>query len=417
MNEGIKLIGPFWQLLPMTNLPLKGPLIDEAMTITADGALLCQNGRIVAVGEFEALRKGNNVREKYIEYIEEPTVALPGFIDAHTHICFAGSRATDYAMRLAGKTYLEIAESGGGIWDTVGKTRQASFEELMVLTLERAAQSLRAGVTTVEVKSGYGLNARDELKMLKAIQEADRATAVDLIPTCLAAHIKPKDFDGDRRKYLSFIASELLPEIWRQKLARRLDIFVEETAFSVLDAEWFLRQGQALGFDITIHADQFSSGGSELAVKLGAFSADHLEASNEKDVERLAQSAVSAVVLPGASLGLGLPFAPARKLLDAGCSLAIASDWNPGSAPMGDLLTQTALLGAYEKLSTTETLAGLTVRAAHALRLADRGQLAPGFLADMIAFPTMDYREILYQQGRLKAGRVWKRGKTVLNSI
>lgn len=401
----------------MTNLLLKGPLTDEAMPIIADGALLCQNERIVAIGEFEALRKGNNVREKYIEYIEEPTVALPGFIDAHTHICFAGSRAADYAMRLSGKTYLEIATSGGGIWDTVGKTRRASFEELAILTLERARQLLQAGVTTIEVKSGYALNLRDELKMLKAIREANRATVVDLIPTCLAAHIKPKDFDGDHRKYLSFIATELLPEICRQKLARRLDIFVEDTAFSVSDAEWFLRRGQALGFDITIHADQFSSGGSGLAVKLGAFSADHLEASNEKDVERLAQSAVSAVVLPGASLGLGLPFAPARKLLDAGCSLAIASDWNPGSAPMGDLLTQAALLGAYEKLSTTETLAGLTVRAAHALRLADRGQLAPGFLADMIAFPTMDYREILYQQGRLKAGRVWKRGKTVLNSI
>lgn len=411
MKKEIKLIGPFWQLLPMTGLPLRGPLSDNALPVLEDGAVLCSEGRVVEIGEFEALRKGHNIRDEQIIHLNEPLVGLPGLIDAHTHICYAGSRAGDYAARLAGKTYLEIAQAGGGIWDTVQRTRRASFEELAIITRKRAEWLLRQGVTTAEVKSGYALNVREELKMLRVIHAVDQALAIDLVPTCLAAHIKPKDFDGSPRQYLAHVAADLLPEVLRDKLARRLDIFVEETAFSVEDAEWFLRQGQALGFTITIHADQFSAGGSQLAVELGAHSADHLEASGEEDIQRLAQSEVSAVVLPGASLGLGIPFAPARRLLDAGCSLAIASDWNPGSAPMGDLLSQAALLGAYEKLTMTETLAGITHRAAHALRLVDRGSLQPGYLADMVAFETTDYREIIYQQGRLRAKAVWKHGR------
>ena len=404
------LIGPFRQLLPMTGLSLRGPLSDDAFPVLKDGAVLCQDGRILAVGAFEFLRKANNIREEHIFYLEEPLVGLPGLIDAHTHICFGGSRASDYAARLAGKTYLEIAQAGGGVWDTVQKTRKASFEELAVVTRQRARALLEQGVTTAEVKSGYALNIEDELKMLRVIREVDQTLVIDLIPTCLAAHIKAKDFDGSDRQYLAHIATDLLPEVLRQKLAKRLDIFVEETAFSIEDAEWFLNRGKALGFNITIHADQFSSGGSELAVKVGAHSADHLEASSEEDIERLARSEVSATVLPGASLGLGLPFAPARRLLDAGCSVAIASDWNPGSAPMGDLLTQAALMGAYEKLTLPETLAGITCRAAHALRLADRGSLQTSYLADFVAFPTTDYREIFYQQGRLKPKMAWKEG-------
>lgn len=410
MKNKTTLIGPFWQLLPMTGLPLRGPLSDAALPVLEDGAVLCSEGRIVAIGEFEALRKGHNVREENIVHLTEPMVGLPGLIDAHTHICYAGSRAGDYSARLAGKTYLEIAQSGGGIWDTVQRTRRASFEELAIVTRKRAEWLLRQGVTTAEVKSGYALTVREELKMLRVIRSVDQALAIDLVPTCLAAHIKPKDFDGTSRDYLAHIAAHLLPEALRDELARRLDIFVEDTAFSVADAEWFLQRAKALGFSITVHADQFSTGGSQLAVELGAHSADHLEASGEEDIRRLAQSEVSAVVLPGASLGLGIPFAPARRLLDAGCSLAIASDWNPGSAPMGDLLTQAALLGAYEKLTMTETLAGITYRAAHALRLEDRGSLQPGRLADIVAFSTTDHREIFYQQGRLRVRAVWKRG-------
>ena len=172
----------------------------------------------------------------------------------------------------------------------------------------------------------------------------------------------------------------------------------------------YLSDAKKLGFDITIHADQFTTGGSELAVKLGALSADHLEASTEREIDMLAQSDVVSVALPGASLGLGMQFTPARKLLDAGASLAISTDWNPGSAPMGDLLVQASLLGIYEKLSSAELLAGITFRAAKALGLSDRGRLSVGFQADMIAFPVKDYRDVFYNQGRVKPSMVWKKG-------
>ncbi|MEO1587001.1 MAG: amidohydrolase family protein, partial [Bacteroidota bacterium] len=231
------------------------------------------------------------------------------------------------------------------------------------------------------------------------------------IPTCLAAHIPPKDRTGNASSYLKEIQEELWPILLREGLTKRMDIFVEEGAFSVEEARVYLKAAQTAGFDLTLHVDQFHPGSSLLAVELQALSADHLEASGTREIQALAQSDVVAVALPGASLGLGDRFTPARKLLDAGASLAIASDWNPGSAPMGQLLLQAALLSVYEKLSTAETLAGLTVRAASALNLQDRGKLVPDCRADIIAFPVDDYREILYQQGSLLPHRVWMRGQ------
>jgi imidazolonepropionase len=189
-----------------------------------------------------------------------------------------------------------------------------------------------------------------------------------------------------------------------------MDIFVEKGAFSTDLARPFLEQAKNSGFGITVHADQFTTGGSKLAVEMGACSADHLEASGDEEISLLAKSNVVAIALPGASLGLGMPFAPARKLLDGGVCLAIATDWNPGSAPMGDLLLQAALLSAFQKLTAAETFSAITFRAATALRIQDRGTLASGKKADMIAFPTKDYREILYHQGKLKPNIVWKNG-------
>jgi imidazolonepropionase len=273
---------------------------------------------------------------------------------------------------------------------------------------------LQEGVTTIEVKSGYGLSLEEELKMLRAIKGAGLLTKATLIPTCLAAHMVPKDFAGSETEYLDQVLHTLLPAVQQAALAARIDIFIEETAFSATTAMDFLAQAKQLGFDITVHADQFSSGGSAVAVATGASSADHLEASNETDISRLASADIVSVVLPGASLGLGMHYAPARRLLDAGSCVAIASDWNPGSAPMGDLLLQAALLSAAEKLSTAEVLAGLTSRAAKALQLKDVGRLAPGFAADMQAYPTADYRDLLYYQGKMKPIQVWKAGEKIL---
>ena len=388
------LIGPFTQLLTMDNLPERGKLSDEQLEIIPDAGILHQEGRILAVGNFERLRRDNPDAE--IEFFEGDFVCLPGMIDVHTHICWAGSRANDYAMRLAGKTYLEIAEAGGGIWSTVMKTREASVEELAELTFERAEKLYQQGVTTIEVKSGYGLSVEQEFKMLKAIKLANEKSRAELVPTCLAAHMKPKDFVGTEREYLQHIVENLLPEVKKQNMAGRVDIFVEKGAFSVSDAKYYLSEAKKMGFDAVIHGDQFSANCASLAAELQAVSIDHLEYADEREIEILAKSDVIPVVLPGASIGLGEKFAPARKLLDAGCSLVIASDWNPGSAPMGNLLVQAAILGAYEKLSMAETWAALTCRAARALKRNDIGVLKKGNKADFIVFETGDYREVLY---------------------
>lgn len=410
----MKLIGPFKQLLTMDGLPSRGPLSDDQLYIIPGGGILVEEGIIQSVGNFMELKKQTNPAN--IELLEDDYVGLPGMIDVHTHICWAGSRARDYAMRLSGKTYLEIAAMGGGIWDTVKKTRAASLKELTEITVERANTLLKRGITTIEVKSGYGLSVEDELKILESILEANKITEADLVSTCLAAHILPKDFKGTEEEYLKHIIYDLFPEIIKKDLAKRVDIFVEKTAFSIPAAKEYLLKAKEMGFDIVVHGDQFTTGVASVAAEAGAISIDHLEAADDKEISFLAKKKIIPVVLPGASLGLGEPFAPARKLLDAGTSLVIASDWNPGSAPMGNLLVQAAILGTAQKLTMTETWAAITYRAANALNKTDRGILKKGNLADIIAFKTNDYKEILYQQGQLSPDKVWKTGKNAIQT-
>lgn len=405
------LIGPFTQILTLAGLPLKGALCDDDLQIISQGGVLVEGGRIVSVNGFEKLYKENRSAE--INRVQGDHVLLPGFVDCHTHICFAGNRAKDYAMRIQGKSYLEIAKSGGGIWDSVTQTRAATKEQLTTSLLQRINRHLGEGVTTIEVKSGYGLNIESELKQLRAIKAASAQTKASIISACLAAHMVPKDFSGSQTDYLDHVLNDLLPGIRREILSNRIDVFIEESAFKAENATVYLNKAKQMGFDITVHADQFTTGGSRVAVENGALSADHLEVSGNTEIKMLADSGTVAVVLPGASLGLGMQYAPARKLLDAGCCLAIASDWNPGSAPMGDLLMQAAVMSAAEKLNTAEVFAGLTFRAAKALNLTDRGILAPGMLADMQAYNCSDYRDILYYQGKLKPAIVWTNGDQI----
>ncbi len=407
----MRLIGPFNQILTMDGLPFKGSIPDEALQIIPSAGVLVNNGIVMAIGSMETIQQQCPRAE--LEWQDKPQVLMPGFIDAHTHICFAGSRAKDFALRNAGKSYLEIARTGGGIQDTVKHTREATQDDLQLLMATRIQRMIRSGITTIEVKSGYGLNTEEELKILRAIRAVNETEKADIISTCLAAHMKPADFPANEETYLANIAENLFRYIKREDLTNRIDIFVEETAFSPVLAVPFLQQANALGFDCTVHADQFTTGGSVVAVDCGAVSADHLEVSTDKEIELLAKSDTVATVLPGASLGLGMPFAPARKLLDAGCCLAIASDWNPGSAPMGDLLTQASIISTYERLTAAECLAALTYRAAKALKLNNKGKIKRGISADMQSFPVADYREILYFQGTLRPNQVWKNGKLI----
>lgn len=407
----MKLIGPFKQIITLANLPLKGAIHENQVEVLEDGGIIIDDETIVEIGNFETLSQQHpNIQ---IERIETEQILLPGFVDSHTHVCFGGNRAKDFAMRLDGKTYLEIAKSGGGIWSTVTETRKKTVDELKDITLKHIAQLAKQGITTAEVKSGYALSVEGEIKMLEAINMANQESEIDLIPTFLGAHMKPKDFEGSNKEYLELLVKEVFPKLKSDDLANRIDIFVEQSAFSVEEGDYFLNEAKNQGFDITIHADQFTAGGSYLATKFDALSADHLEFSGEEEVKNLANSNVVATVLPGASIGLGMQYAPARKLLDAGCCVSIASDWNPGSAPMGNLLTQASVLATFEKLSMAEVLAAITFRAAKALNLADRGTIEKGKKADFISFSTFDYRNIIYYQGQLQPTNVWKNGALI----
>lgn len=407
----MKLSGPFKQIITLNHLPLKGKLQDESLEIISNGGIFTENGIIRKVGDFDSLKQ--QFPDSEIDLMEGEQIAIPAFVDAHTHICFGGNRANDFAMRNAGKTYLEIAESGGGIWSSVQHTRQASEDDLVNGILERVNVLLNQGITTIEIKSGYGLNADEELKMLCAIRKAQGKTKATLVPTCLAAHLKPRDFEGTSEEYLNYILKEILPKVKEENLANRVDIFIEKSAFQLEESKNFLVKAKELGFQIIVHADQFTAGSSRIAVEVGAKSADHLEATIDEDIDFLANSNTVAVALPGASLGLGEPFSPARKILDKGGILAIATDWNPGSAPMGNLVTQASILATYQKLTTAEVLAAITFRAAYALDLEDRGVLAEGKKADFLTYETDNFQNILYHQGSLKPKSVYINGEKI----
>lgn len=408
------LFGPITQLLTLNGLPLRGRIHDDRLEVLASAGILVQDGRILEIGVYKDLQDRFPIVTK-VEFGRD-VVVLPGFVDCHTHICWEGSRARDFSMRNAGFPYLEIAESGGGIWDTVTKTREASNGKLVSNILNRVSLQKSWGVSTVEVKSGYGLSVNEELRLLRIINEAARTADIDIIPTCLAAHTIPKEYSGNSAGYLSDIVNDVLPVVLAEKLSKRVDIFVERSAFDTQQGWDYLSKAKIAGFDLVVHADQFTVGGSILGVKLGAISVDHLETSKDAEIQAISKSDTVAVALPGASIGLGEPFTQARKLLDSGAILAIASDWNPGSAPMGNLLIQASILAANQKLSTAEVFSGLTFRAAKALGMDDRGKLGPGMLADFQCYSTSDYREILYSQGLLRPTGLWKNGVKVYES-
>lgn len=401
--------GPFQQIVTMDQLPTSGPIEDTLLNVIDNGMIHIKEGKIEAVGPYGSIKKINH------QEIPTSQILLPGFIDAHTHLCYAGTRTADYAARLSGKSYQEIAASGGGIMETVKKTRAAPEQDLLALLLERLQKTLKNGITTCEIKSGYGLTVDEEVKLLNVIREASKHHPIEIISTCLAAHIPPPEY-ASSLAYLDDVINRLFPLLKEKNLSNRIDIFVEKGGFTVDEARYYLKKAQQQGFSLIVHADQFTRGGALLAAEMQALSADHLEQSIVTDAEALKKNNIHPIVLPGASLGLGMPYAPARLLLDAGLPLVIASDWNPGSAPMGNLLAQASILAAAQHLSVAETLAAITYRAAAALDLNDRGQLAVGKRADMVAFSSSDYRDILYYQGSLLPYAVYIKGlKTIIN--
>ena len=340
---------------------------------------------------------------------------IPGLIDSHTHLVFAGTREEEFEDRLRGLSYQEIAARGGGINSTVRLVRESSRSELKELARDRLRRLLSFGVTTIEVKSGYGLSVPDEIKCLEVIADLNAEGPWDLVPTFLGAHAVPPEYSRDHEGYLSLLTDQMLPEIARCGLARFCDVFCDVGAFTLVETEEVLAAARRLGFGLKLHADELSPlGGAELAARMGAISADHLLCITEAGIDALARSQTVATLLPGTAFFLGMQYAPARKLLERGVRVALASDCNPGTCPTENLPLIGAMACTQMKMLPSEVLAALTLNAATAIGCADRvGSIEVGKQADLVICDVANYRQLFYHFGVNHAWRVIKRGRVV----
>ena len=375
--------------------------------------VLIENGRYTWVGPSD--RFDRPVAEDVEVLDGSPFVALPGFVDAHTHAVFAGSRENEFAMRSEGRTYEEIAQAGGGILGTVQATRAASKKELKKSGARLLDAMLRHGTTTVEVKSGYGLTADDEIKMLEAIQELGREQLIEVVPTFLAAHAVPPEYRSDPDAYVALIVNRMLPYVAKRKLAEYCDVFCERGYFSVDQSRTILAAARTLGLKLKVHADELAAiGASALAADLRATSADHLEHVDDAGIAALRASGTIAVLLPGVSFFLNHAPAPARKLIDAGVAVAIASDVNPGSCMSFSMPLMMTIACTQMRMTPEEALTAVTLNAAAAVdRSHDLGSIEVGKRADLILYDVPSYRTIAYFYGTNHVARVVKNG-TVL---
>jgi len=360
-------------------------------------------------------------REMPDDYCNEQVIdcdrklVIPGLIDCHTHLCFGAWREDEFEMRLQGASYQEIAAEGGGITRTVAATRSASLGELQRKAHHALDGMLALGVTTVECKSGYGLEEASELKQLEVYRRLDAAHAVDLIPTFLGAHIIPPEFKANRNRYISILCDVLIPQVSGQGLAQFCDAFVEEGAYTAAEARKILSTAADHGLGIKVHADQLSDGGgASLAAEMGAVSAEHLEYASDAGIEALAEAGTVAVSLPLASLYLGEPCLPARKMLACGVPVAVATDFNPGSAPSYHLPLAMTLACLNQGMTPQESLKGATTVAARAVSSHDRcGSLLPGYQADLAIIDSPSINHWLYHFQANACVAVMKRGEWI----
>ena len=389
-----------------------------------DGAVAVSRGLITLVGTTKEVLAQT---EAYEMIDASNRVVMPGFVDPHTHLVFAGSREDEFESRLRGATYMEIMAAGGGIMSTVRATRAATLPQLIAQSRERLDRMLAHGTTTAEAKSGYGLNVDDELKMLEAIRQLDATHPVDLVPTFLGAHAVPVEFKGRADEYVEMVINEMLP--LAEKELRKdasdasapsvpffCDVFCEEGAFSVGQSRRILERARKLGFGLKVHADEFKPlGGTRLAVELGAVSADHLVCTTVEEIEALAESDTIAVSLPGTPFGLGHhEYTPARQIIEAGGALALATDLNPGTCYCESMQFIIALACRYMRLTLTEAIVAATLNAAHALGLGDKvGSLETGKKADILVLDIRNYRHLGYHFGVNLVERVIKSGQVV----
>lgn len=424
--------------------------------IIENGAVAVADEKIVAVGEsVEILREFES--ENTID--AQGKVVAPGFVECHTHIVYAGNRLNEFELKIKGADYMEILQAGGGILSTVRQTREANLENLVEQSKKRLDKMLALGVTTAEVKTGYGLDTDSELKMLCSIFELDKTHVIDLIPTFLPAHAVPPEYKEKSDEYVDLICKEMLPKArslfaLRKHLARKygqktgwnnlidsprfgdlsdaeisellsadpifVDVFCERNAFSLEQSRKVLETAKSLNFSLKAHVDEFTNlGGARMAVELGATSIDHLDAISDEEIALLADSQTIGVVTPTVNFNFGAKeFADARKLIEAGCAVALSTDYNPGSAPCPSLPNAMAIACRYQKLLPSETFNAATINAAFAIGLGDKiGSIEFGKQADLLIFDTKDYREIAYEFGGNPVGTVIKNGKIVRENL
>jgi imidazolonepropionase len=407
------------QLLTISGAPQRGRELGR-LGIIPDGAVLIRDGMITVVGTTTELRQA---------YPHDGTldatghVVMPGFVDPHTHLMWVGDRASEFEMRLEGKSYLEILAAGGGIISTVRLTRQASLQELLDETRPRLRDMLSHGTTTAEAKTGYGLQTETELRMLQALLLLDAEGPLDIAPTFLGAHAVPPEYKDDPDGYINHLCSEMLPSIhswWGTHVPDRqlpfVDVFCETGAFSLEQSSRILQAAKAMGFPLKIHADEFDNlGGASLAAGLGAVSADHLVKTSPADIAALAQSETVAVALPCTPFGLAeREYTPARAILEAGCLLALATDLNPGTAWGGNMQFAIALACRYMRLTPAQAIVAATLNAAAAISRANTiGSLEPGKQADLLILNVSDYRHLGYRFGTNLVQTVIKRGEVI----
>lgn len=398
--------------------PKRGAAMQD-LGIIEDGAVMVADGEIIAVGTTAELRAAVQARR---EIDAAGRVVMPGFVDPHTHLLFAGSREDEFELRLKGATYMEIMAAGGGIMSTVRRTRAASEEELTAEALPRLRRMLAHGTTTAEAKSGYGLTTADELKMLRVVDRLAGQQPVELVPTFLGAHAVPAEYAGRADAFVELVIEEMLPAVaaYYREQERPLpfcDVFCEDGAFSLEQSRRILEAARGMGFPLKIHVDEFQPlGGTRLAVELGAVSADHLVCTPAEEITLLARSATIAVSLPGTPFGLAHPsYTPARAIIDQGGALALATDLNPGTCYCESMPFMLALACRYMKLWPAEAISAATINAAHAIRMGHRvGSIEEGKQADIIILDLPNYRHLPYRFGTNPVQMVIKRGQVVV---
>lgn len=344
-------------------------------------------------------------------------IITPGFVECHTHSLFAGDRSAEFRMKLEGKSYEDIAAAGGGIVSSVKAIRETPDSELLSLLLKRIDIFISQGVTSLEIKSGYGLSYEAELKMLRVIKKAASLRNITIIPCFLGAHTVPTEFKTDRNKYLSIIIDQLLPQIKKENLAGRCDAFCESSAFSPVEVEMVFNAAKKLGFNLTLHTEQFNNiGGLELAIKSGALSVDHLEVLKDKQINLLVDTETVAVLLPGVSYTLGYSYAPARKLIDSGACVALATDYNPGTSNINSIFLIMSLAARKLKMTMEEILTAYTINSAAALGISDSvGSLEIGKQADLAILNFTNYDQIVYNTAQNFNQMTVKSGKIIFN--